>query len=263
MRLLSPFSSQSFDPLFIYFPGMDGTGKLFDRQAEKLKDFFAIRCLSIPSYDQSDWSTLVHKTVTLIRKELEAHPHSSVYICGESFGGCLAMKVALEFPELIEKIILVNPASSFNKHSFLKFGVELNQWVPNIVYKVATMVLLGFLGSSNRMNTKDSKALLDAMQSLPQDVVSWRLSLLRDFRINSAKLRMFEKPILLLASQEDKLLPSVDEGRELINYFPNSRLTILPESGHACLLEDNVNLLEILEKHDILSASNTLIMDNG
>ena len=125
------------------------------------------------------------------------------------------------------------------------------------------MVLLGFLGSSNRMNTKDSKALLDAMQSLPQDVVSWRLSLLRDFRINSAKLRMFEKPILLLASQEDKLLPSVDEGRELINYFPNSRLTILPESGHACLLEDNVNLLEILEKHDFLSASNTLIMDNG
>ena len=262
MRLLSPFSSQSFDPLFIYFPGMDGTGKLFDRQAEKLKNFFSIRCLSIPSHDQSDWSTLVAKTVTLIRKELEYHPHSSVYICGESFGGCLAMKVALAVPELIEKIILVNPASSFNKHSFLKLGVELNQWVPNCVYQVATVVLLGFLGSSNRMNNKDSQALLDAMQSLPQDVVSWRLSLLRDCRINSAKLRMFDKPILLLASQEDKLLPSVQEGRELINYFPNSRLTILPESGHACLLENDINLLKILEKNDFLSKRNTVTINN-
>ncbi|MGK7881172.1 MAG: alpha/beta fold hydrolase [Crocosphaera sp.] len=262
MRLLSPFSSQSFAPLFIYFPGMDGTGKLFDRQAEKLKYFFSIRCLSIPSHDQSDWSTLVDKTVTLIRKELEDHPHSSVYICGESFGGCLAMKVALAVPELIEKIILVNPASSFNKHSFLKLGVELNQWVPNFVYKVATVVLLGFLGSSNRMNNKDSQALLNAMQSLPQDVVSWRLSLLRDFRINSSKLRMFEKPILLLASQEDKLLPSVQEGRELINYFPNSRLTILPKSGHACLLENDINLLKILEKNDFISEKNRLTMNN-
>ncbi len=262
MKLLSPFSSQSCSPLFIYFPGMDGTGKLFHRQAKRLQDFFSIRCLCIPSHDQSDWPTLVNKTITLIRKELEDHPHSSVYLCGESFGGCLAMKVALAVPELIEKIILVNPASSFNKRSFLKWGVELNQWVPNYVYKVATVVLLGFLGSSDRMNNKDSQALLDAMQSLPQEVVSWRLSLLRDFEIKTRNLRMFEKPILLLASQEDKLLPSVEEGRELINYFPNSRLTILPKSGHACLLENDINLLKILEKNDFLSEKNRLTMNN-
>ena len=43
MRVLSPFSSRSGGPLLIYFPGMDGTGELFYRQGEKLKDFFTIR----------------------------------------------------------------------------------------------------------------------------------------------------------------------------------------------------------------------------
>ncbi len=256
MRLLSPFSSPCVAPLLIYFPGMDGTGKLFHRQGEKLKYFFSIRCLSIPANDQSDWPTLVKNTVTLIRKELDSHPHSSVYLCGESFGGCLAIKVALTTPELMEKIILVNPASSFNKRPFLKWGVQLNQWVPDYVYKGSALVLLSFLGALNRMKNRDSQALLNAMQSLPQEVVSWRLSLLRDFAINPKHLRSFEKPILLLASQEDKLLPSVEEGRELVNYFPNSRLTILPESGHACLLETDVNLLKILQKNDFLLEDN-------
>ena len=45
MRLLSPFSAKSFNPLLIYFPGMDGTGQLFHRQGEKLKDFFSILIL--------------------------------------------------------------------------------------------------------------------------------------------------------------------------------------------------------------------------
>ncbi|WP_107670260.1 alpha/beta fold hydrolase [Cyanothece sp. BG0011] len=253
MRLLSPFSSQPIAPLFIYFPGMDGTGQLFHRQGETLKDFFSIRCLSIPSNDQSDWQTLVKNTVTLIRKELESHPHASVYLCGESFGGCLAIQVALAAPELMEKVILVNPASSFNKRAFLRLGVELNQWIPNFVYKGSALVLLSFLGALNRITNRDSRALYNAMQSLPQEVVSWRLSLLRDFEINEKKVRRFEKPILVLASQEDKLLPSVDEGKELVNYFPNSRLAILPESGHACLLETDVNLLDILKQNNFIA----------
>ena len=163
--------------------------------------------------------------------------------------------MALTAPELMEKIILINPASSFNKRPFFKWGIELNQWVPNFIYKGSTLILLSFLGSLDRIKNRDSQALLNAMQSLPQEVVSWRLSLLRDFQIYPEILRQFEKPILLLASQEDKLLPSVEEGEELVNYFPNSRLTILPKSGHACLLETEVNLLEILEQNNFISSS--------
>jgi pimeloyl-ACP methyl ester carboxylesterase len=218
-------------------------------------NFFSIRCLVIPSDDQSDWVTLVKNTIVLIQKELASHPHSSVYLCGESFGGCLAIKVALAAPHLIEKMILVNPASSFRKRPLLKWGVELNQWLPNFIYQSSTVVFLSFLASLNRMKIRDSQALLHAMQSLPKEVVSWRLSLLRDFEINPEILKGLKQSILLLASQEDKLLPSVEESQELVNCFPNSSLTILPESGHACLLEKDINLLKVLEENNFLSFS--------
>ncbi|MEA5534756.1 alpha/beta hydrolase [Crocosphaera sp. XPORK-15E] len=252
IKFLSPRSSKSPSPLLIYLPGMDGTGKLFHRQAEKLGNFFAIRCLSIPSHDQSNWHDLADQTIGLIKQELESHHGSSVYLCGESFGGCLALKVALKAPELIEKMILVNPASSFEKRPWLGLGVQLNQWMPNFLYQSSTVGFLPFLGSLGRIEKEDSKALLKAMQSLPQEVVSWRLALLRDFQINRETLKRLKQPILMLASDQDRLLPSVAEGQQLMSYFPQGNLTILPNSGHACLLETEVNLAEVLRKNDFL-----------
>lgn len=253
MRLISPFSSSSSGPLLIYFPGMDGTGRLFYKQAKTLSQYFQIRCLSLSSYDKSNWSTLVTKTVNLIQTELGVSSASSVYLCGESFGGCLVLKVACRVPDLIEKVILVNPASSFKKRPFLALGVELNQWLPSLAYQGSTVILLRFLASLDRMKKRDCKALLTAMQSLPQEMVSWRLSLLRDFAIHPSTLKRLKLPVFIIASQQDHLLPSVEEGQQLLDYFPNAKLTILPESGHACLLEEDVNILEILKQHDFVS----------
>lgn len=252
LQFITPQSSQSQAPLFIYLPGMDGTGKLFYRQAEGLKKFFTIRCLSIPTHDKSNWQALADQTIELIEKELIVNPCSSVYLCGESFGGCLAIEVALKAPELIKKMILVNPASSFNKRPWLGLGVHINQWLPDFVYQNSTVGFLPFLVSLDRMKSEDSRALLKAMQSLPKEIVSWRIALLRDFQTNPKTLQTFHKPTLMLASDKDRLLPSVAETQELSNYFPNSCLAILPHSGHACLLETDVNLTQMLQQNKFL-----------
>lgn len=47
------------------------------------------------------WDVLAEKVLELIHAELEKSPRRSVYLCGEFFGGCLAMKVALRSPELL------------------------------------------------------------------------------------------------------------------------------------------------------------------
>ncbi|ACK66112.1 alpha/beta hydrolase fold protein [Rippkaea orientalis PCC 8801] len=256
MRLLTPqprLSLTSNIPLLVYLPGMDGTGELFHRQAKELEQFFQIYCLSIPQNDCSDWNTLAKKTITLIEKERQNHLLSSpVYLCGESFGGCLALKVALMFPSLIDRMILINPASSFCQYPWLSWGVQLTQWIPEFLHRTSTVGFLPFLGSLNRMERKDYQALLKAMQSVPQSVVSWRLSLLRDFDVTETELSQLYQPILTLVSDSDRLLPSVAEGKRLVRYFPNSNLAILPDSGHACLLEKQVNLAEIFQKYQFL-----------
>lgn len=254
MRLLTPkpLKSSQF-PLLVYLPGMDGTGKLFHRQVEELSQFFTIRCLSIPQTDCSDWQTLVNQTISLIKKELHDNTQfSSIYLCGESFGGCLALKVALSVPELIEKIVLINPASSFGQRPLFSWGSELIQWIPDFLHRTSTVGFLPFLAALGRIERADYQALLKAMQSVPPSIVSWRLGLLRDFQVDETQLKQLTQPILTLASDSDRLLPSVAEGKRLISCFPNSHLVILPDSGHACLLETEINLAQLLQKYNFL-----------
>jgi predicted alpha/beta superfamily hydrolase len=72
----------------------------------------------------TSWDDLAVSVVNLIEEELNKQPSRSVYLCGESFGGCLAVKVALKSPDLFERIILVNPATSFNQRPLLRLGAH-------------------------------------------------------------------------------------------------------------------------------------------
>ncbi|WP_267383322.1 alpha/beta fold hydrolase [Cyanobacterium sp. uoEpiScrs1] len=254
MRLVCPKSLSLPDsPLFIYLPGMDGTGELLHRQINKLSCFFRVCCLSIPKDDCSNWNTLVSKTINLIKKELKHYSQaSSVYLCGESFGGCLAIKLALKSPELVKKMILINPASSFTQRPLLSWGSELIQWVPDILHQTSTLGFLPFLVALGRIERKDYHTLLKAMQSVPPLVVSYRLRLLRNFNVDEAQLKQLTQPILTVASDSDYLLPSLAEGKRLVTCLPNSHLVVLHGSGHACLLETEVDLTNVLQKYNFL-----------
>lgn len=251
MKFLTPYSPKPDLPLLIYLPGMDGTGELFYRQGEKLQHFFDIRCLAMDFVHRRNWDQLSTQVVDLIQKELHlplSSPPRSVYLCGESFGGCLAIKVALQASELFEKLIFINSASSFNQRPWLSLGIVFTQWTWDAVHRGSTFGLLPFLVALNRLLPADRRRLLQAMQSAPASVISWRLSLLQHFRVADEKLRQLTRPCLVIASRRDRLLPSIMEGERLCALLPQSHLHILPESGHACLLEKDLDLSNILQK---------------
>ena len=233
-------------PLFVYLPGMDGTGELLQNQSDKLASCFDLRCVSIRIDSYSNWQTLAQDTVELIKLELAGKTNQEVYLCGESFGGCLALKTALAAPALIKKLILVNPASSFNKFPILGLGADITPWLPTWIHRYSAAGLLPFLAKLNRINDCDRLKLVESMKSLPPQVVSWRLSLLRDFKVADEQLRNLNISTLIIAGAEDSLLPSVEEADKLRSLLPHARKTVLPQSGHACLLETSVNLYEIL-----------------
>ncbi len=76
-------------------------GSLLQSQTTGLEIAFDVRCLAIPADDMNGWEALTQQVVALVEVELEKNPNRSVYLCGESFGGCLAMKVAIRRAEFI------------------------------------------------------------------------------------------------------------------------------------------------------------------
>ena len=241
-------------PLFVYLPGMDGTGKLLQTQSDRLAANFDLRCLSIRTDNYSTWEDLAGDTVRLIESELTQKTNREVYLCGESFGGCLALKTALTAPSLIDKLILVNPASCFNQLPLLSWGVNISPWLPTWVHRYSAAGLLPFLVRLNKINDCDRDRLIESMKSVPPQVVSWRLSLLRDFKVTEEQLRSLNIPSLIIAGAADGLLPSVKEAQKLKALLPNAKSIVLPQSGHACLLETGINLYQILVKQNFISA---------
>ena len=256
---LTPRRIQPEYPLFVYLPGMDGTGQLLRSQTAGLETGFDVRCLAIPRQDLTGWDTLTNNVLDLIHTELEKSSQRVVYLCGESFGGCLAMKVAIKAPKLFKRLILINPASAFKLRPWLDWLSQLVELVPECLYDVGALGLLPFLASLQRISDNIRHELLKTMRYVPAETVVWRLSLLREFDIEDEQLRSLTQLTLLIAGGSDRLLPSVNEITRLANLIPNSQAVILPQCGHACLLEEDVNLYEIMQFNNFLEVKSPKI----
>ena len=246
ISFLRPIESKPELPLFVFLPGMDGTGQLLRSQQAKLSNNFDICCLKIPPNDLSNWDQLVDQTITLIKREKEAQPQRCIYLCGESFGGCLSLKVAIAGCKLFDKLILINSASSFGQQPLVRWGSYVTQWLPEKLYPLSVTGLLPFLAALGRIEKEERQALLQAMQSVPQRTSIWRLELMRSFQVDKIQLETLKLPVLVIASAADRLLPSISQAQFLVKYLPDAQIVVLPNSGHACLLEADVDLDQII-----------------
>ena len=100
--------------MFVDLPGNGWNWSTVASTQCPIRNGFDVRCLVIPKQDMTNWDVLTQNVLNLIHGELAKGYQQVVYLCGESFGGCLAMKLAILAPHLFKYIILINPASSFH-----------------------------------------------------------------------------------------------------------------------------------------------------
>ena len=229
---------------------MDESTKLALLQTASVEIAFDVYSLVIQPDVFESWDVLSQRVIALTQAELEKVPRQSIYLCGESFGGCLALKAIVRDPQLFDRIILVNPASSFNRRPWIHWGSLLTRWFPERLYQMLSFTVLPFLASLKRITPAIRQSLLESINSVPLKTSIQRLSLMREFDIDDSQLHRFTKPVLLIASKGDRLLPSLAEAKRLARIFPNAQVVTLPHSGHACLLEADVNLYEIMRSNN-------------
>lgn len=250
VRFLPPKGADSSKPLFVFLPGMDGAGTLFRPQVARLLPWFDVRCVALSLTDRSGWERLARKVGLLIRAERlsgrEGSRRRLVYLCGESFGGCLVMHVLTQWPELFERIILINPASSFRRLPWMHLGPLIMRRLPSQAYQFSSIGLVPLLIESHRVKRRDRKDMTAAMGAVPARTAAWRMKLLSEFESERLPLERMTHPVLLIAGENDRLLPSKREAKSLLARFPNAQMKVLPKSGHACLLESETDLQKIL-----------------
>ena len=245
---LTPHISNPEYPLLIFLPGMNETGKaLLKLETRGLEVGFDVRCLVIPPNNFMDWEQLTESAIALIQAELERTPQEAVCLGGESWGGCLALKLIEHAPHLFKRLILVNSASSFHRIAWFTQSSRLLAWTPPLLYKFSPIVVLCLTSALTRIPLTRLHVLWKAAQAAPKKTAEYRLSQLSEFRIDETQLHQFTHPVLLIASQADRILPSVAEAQYLSKIFPAAQVVVLPQSGHTCLMEADINLYQILQ----------------
>ena len=228
-------------PPLVYVPGMDGTGLLFYRQIPALS-----RRYRVVTYTLRDavphMSALVEDLARVVRR---ASPDGEpAVVLGESFGGALSLSFALERPELVSRLVVLNTFPYFRPQARLRLAIAATRAIP---WKTMGLVrrLAAFRLHSRYTHRTEIHRFYELTSRATREGYVNRLRILREYDVRD-RLRELRAPTLFLAAELDHLIPSVQQARYMAARVPHSKMRMLEGHGHACLIAPNLDIAQIL-----------------
>jgi pimeloyl-ACP methyl ester carboxylesterase len=170
-----------------------------------------------------------------------------IVLGGHSMGGYVALRFAAAHPERLAGLILVSTRASVDTpegKARRETAIErirrgettafLDEFVPNLV------------GPSTRKRAPRQLAEMRAIAGdVPDHVLSGCLAGMRDRPDSSEMLRGLHVPALVIAGEEDAVVPA-EAARAMADVLPNARLAVIPLSGHTPSVERPIPTAEAM-----------------
>jgi pimeloyl-ACP methyl ester carboxylesterase len=239
------YTKQGGGPPFVYVSGLDGTGKLFFRQADDLARDHTVISFPLRGEGLYGMSQLVEDLAAVVR---DAGVGRATFL-GESFGGLLVMAAALAHPEMFERMILVNTFPYFSQRARIHLGVALFRFVPYALLKAHRTRAARHVLFSSDVSEENRKVFREHTRVVPREGYISRLRAIRDTDLRP-RLGEIQAPALVVAGTADRLLDSVGAGRMLARSLPRAKLKLLPGTGHTALLSGRVRVRDWLREFD-------------
>lgn len=242
MSLINGRNSEcpSQPPLLLYLPGIDGTGRLLFRQP-RLQEQYRVECVA---YDQEKLQNY-EELADLAAQWIEALGNGGpAVVLAESFGGAVALTLALKRPELVSRLVLSNTFAYFPRRLIIRVAAWVGRLFPRSQAPVATRWLRGLfmfgLGIPKAIRTEFFSKTAD----VPMWICGQRIELIRKLDLRN-ELAKIATPTLVLIGTYD-LVVANSGGRELAKRLPNSSL-VERKVGHVALVHPLIDVQKLLE----------------
>lgn len=236
-------SIQGDGPTVVLVPGMNGSGELFYRQVPLLT-----RSYRVATYSLRDNAESMKQLAEDLRRVVEtaAPAERRAIVVGESFGGALALTFALNHPEHVSALVILNSFAYFAPQFRLRLAIAALAIVP---WGAMTLVrhLTAFRLHSPHTHRAEVKEFIARTAHATREGYVNRLRLLRGYDVRE-RLSDIASPTLLLAAEYDHLVPSVAQARFMADRVPSSVMRILSGHGHICLIAPDLDLCRILDE---------------
>lgn len=228
--------------LLIYVPGLEGTGRLFFRQEPELSKRFQVITFPSRSKPPFNYEDLTQDLLEIMDEEKA----EKATIVGESFGGTIALNFAHKYQSRVEHLILVNTFPYYRRRFFLRLGKVFVPLASHPLTKWARNLILPLFLKNKTMDQIAIQNIIDCTWSQTADTYRNRVQLIEthDLRESLCEIRV---PVTIVASAKDKVSPSLKEARLMSLSFPNSRIVVLAEHGHTCLVSNQFSLSTIFD----------------
>jgi pimeloyl-ACP methyl ester carboxylesterase len=178
--------------------------------------------------------------------EAAAPAERRAIVIGESFGGTLAMSLALERPERVAALVVLNSFPHFTPHVRLhlaRWGLRALPWgMMPLVRRVTASRL-----HSAHTHRDDIRQFKRATMNATREGYLNRLAILTQYDIRE-RLHELRMPTLFLAAEFDHLVPSLAQANFMAARVPNATVRLLDGHGHICLIAPGVDLGQILDE---------------
>lgn len=175
---------------------------------------------------------------------------SAVY--GHSHGGCAALRVAINHPELVRRLVVVATTPGDGTAEAWNWRGVLGDEAPTQpigkreeLLRITRLIMIGALAAP-----ETGPALFDGMAGKPWNVAVERFNALpKDGRMLDlrGKLRHIAAPTLIIAGGKDPIvgMPAAEAMRQEIQ---KSELVVFDKSGHFPMLEEPEKFRTVLEE---------------
>src|SRR5262249_26656283 len=150
---------------------------------------------------------------------------------GESFGGTVAVMMAVRHPELVRRVAI--------------YGSVLGK----VEECVRPEALADFF--SLPPDHRSVQLEREAYERVAPDPRQWPALFARSSRIawegfSHGELRSIKAPVLIAAGDHDVLVPPVEHHLEVSRLIPAAQLAVIPDAGHFVLYDDPEKLLPLV-----------------
>jgi len=255
---------------FLFIHGLANYFPSWKHQIVSLKDQYRCVAIDLPGNGLSssgDFPFSIFFYAECVAKFIEKLELKNVVLCGHSMGGQIAIVIALRYPHLLEKLILISPAGFEYYNSNEVFMLQQGLAIGDFFYSDAMHVETAIRQSFFKQNVEESQLIADLKKIMDKhskknwkEMVTGSIKGMLNEQVSSF-IRNITCPTLIIFGDKDQLIPNRmlhygDTPESIAKYgasmIENAKLKLINNAGHFVHIEKseevNCEIREFMSK---------------
>ena len=239
-------------PDLVLLHGWGMHGGIWDGVREPLAERFRLHIVDLPGYGASAHREpyALAELASVVAAATPRHAH----LCGWSLGGQVALRLALDFPERVHRLVLLATTPCFRQREDWPHGMDdatMREFARSLEQDYAG-TLKRFLSLQARSGD-DAREVIAALRAKlfergepSLETLRGGLAILRDLDLREDVGRIAH-PALVIHGERDMLTP-LAAGKWLAQRLPQSEFVVVGGSAHAPFLSHRAETVAIMER---------------